>query len=949
MYNSTEHLLYKGFLEKADGSNLYLPLEIDTEYTHPATIEQPRLPICTTITVQCKAIWQRDGIIYGHPDIATKSRHKVFKYDFVGWDYLEDLGHEIEPIEDDLGIDGIIPPSIQVDVYSFFALAELFRMFQGQYYRDLKNIVVHGVKHRGVISLQRRLITYHQVGTRYFDWIYTPWLLLIDGHLYSVKLSIKDTSAIQGKTNYKTFCENSNIKLKYKDNFLPEEKLKMYDMYINRPDDFDNYALGDLYNYDALLGNAKNFESIYESLGLADYYTPPKYTIGSTVSKILSSGINKLFNHTQNDNKIINKYCKYGSADYLKRLGTTGCLNAKVDGGRCRNNRPTDTFVRGLLCDIDIAGCYGEGLRVQEYPLGIPCVLDYPRDNELNKYLTLKQFLDTYGDDLVPGLWQARVSLKEGYKLKLKQDYLLSWIPPRDLNELVTDTELQETDQWWEIDNVGVIKIFHNDIQNAIITHDFLQWLDNVATKPQRSELLSKLVVHTAMWYPKQLRVNSIKELERQHKNFFGSNTTTFTAHTRKTKTSKVQQCHYWYGINLGDLLVNQLLIERKKHKKKTPLNNLYKLCINTVYGDMVSPYFKVGNVVVGNNITARARSLAWCMEKGLNGFQTITDGCVFELNNIPYAQNNRKISGVNSVKMYLNRPGDKISYKPLIDEFSGDVTVDDVFLKTYDFVDGEYSLKDEYNKMISNAAMKHLQDCFPGLDILHQPTTDVYGNQRKGQFNFEVKGLFEAGCFHGSANYALYRKDDIKTAMRSYSKKPKSIPLSDDEKLIIDGKRRPFFNFLNSLIEPTSIPRSEVFLDERILKIGDYKKNINRWLDSRVLPGDTIYTARLLREFSLSQFTFKSYQQYKYWTQEYQRVRRKNGQAYEMFYIYKNGRLNYEQMILDVNSSILSGEMSFVTKTRFPNYNAHRNYQPHEQLDLLEKVKGKIDDMYRK
>ncbi len=62
MYNSTEHLLYKGFLEKADGRDLYLPLEIDTEYTHPATIEHPRLPICTTITVQCQGIWQSDGI-----------------------------------------------------------------------------------------------------------------------------------------------------------------------------------------------------------------------------------------------------------------------------------------------------------------------------------------------------------------------------------------------------------------------------------------------------------------------------------------------------------------------------------------------------------------------------------------------------------------------------------------------------------------------------------------------------------------------------------------------------------------------------------------------------------------------------------------------------------------------------------------------------------------------
>jgi hypothetical protein len=76
-------------------------------------------------------------------------------------------------------------------------------------------------------------------------------------------------------------------------------------------------------------------------------------------------------------------------------------------------------------------------------------------------------------------------------------------------------------------------------------------------------------------------------------------------------------------SVNLGDLLVNRLLHERSKYSKSNPdemaLNELYKLVINTIYGDMVSPYFDIGNVVVGNNIIARARAMAWYMEKGLN------------------------------------------------------------------------------------------------------------------------------------------------------------------------------------------------------------------------------------------------------------------------------------------------------------------------------------------
>ncbi|MEO0968266.1 MAG: hypothetical protein AAFX80_07980, partial [Cyanobacteria bacterium J06639_18] len=55
------------------------------------------------------------------------------------------------------------------------------------------------------------------------------------------------------------------------------------------------------------------------------------------------------------------------------------------------------------------------------------------------------------------------------------------------------------------------------------------------------------------------------------------------------------------------------------------------------MYGDMVSKYFMTSNPVVGNNITARARCLAWFMEKGLHGWQSITDGCAFELNGVLY------------------------------------------------------------------------------------------------------------------------------------------------------------------------------------------------------------------------------------------------------------------------------------------------------------------------
>ena len=937
-------------------NTLILDLELDTEYTHLSDPLQPDDKYCKNITVQCREVHQPIGIIYAHPDIATESRHKVFESDFVGWDYLEDLGCEIEPIEYQAIDENIELPVFQINIYAFFAIAELCRIFQGSYLQDIKELLQYSRKNSG-IKQGRRLLTYTQQGKKYYDYILMSWFIKLNGELYQVSISIKDTSAIHGKTSYKEFCKNAGYELKYKDNFSKDEKARMFDMYHERSEDFDNYALGDLHNYDALKANEDKFQEIYKLLKLEQYYTPPRLTIGATVAKLFEAGIHKLFGKYYDRNVIINQFCQYGSADKLKRENTTGSLLAKVDGGRCRNNRPIETVHHGLLCDIDISGCYGEGLRTQIYPLGIPCILDYPRGSQFNKFLTLRQFLKKYDREFEPGLWVARVSLKKDYQLKYQQDYLMSWIPPNDISKMVTDSDSEATDQWWEIDNIGLIKIFKNEIHNAAITHDFIQWLDNIATPRQRKELLDNLLVYSAAWYPKSLRVNSIRKLISEHKKYKAKNTTTIKKKGKgRPKVAIQDMCHAWYGINLGDLLVDKLLIERKKHPKKSPLNNLFKLCTNTVYGDMVSPYFKVGNVVVGNNITARARALAWCMEKGFNGWQTITDGCTFDLTKIPVARDGRKINGENSITLYTNNANYHIGYKNLALEvynhFIGkklEKVSNGEFLKVSHCMDANKIniLKGDYNKLISELAWKHLQQSFQGLDVLHKLSKDIYSNRRIGQFSFEVKGIFVRGTFHGSANYSLTFNDD-KIAMRSYSKTPKSIVTLGDELSYEDTKIEPAKLFLLSLVNPNSIPRSKVFIDERVLKINDYRSHSETYFNSRVLPGNTVYHPRILREFSLSQFTFNTYQQYKSWKQEYERLLRKYGQSYEMFFINQDSTVDYQQMIEEVELAIREGKKRFSETKKQASRHRNRYLKPHNEQECLEKTREAIEKLYK-
>lgn len=959
-YKTSNDYQYDQLVEFPGDDNYYLPLEVDTEYTHlDYDINNPSQDICKNITVQCRSIAKKEGIIYAHPDIMLTARHKLFKHGCVAIDYLEDLGYEVELVNRRDWVTQTTYPYIELSFFTFFGVAELLRIFQGNFLEDIRFLCTNPGKFG--IEQGRRLRTFTWTPKGYRNYVLLPWTLRVNSKLYNVRLSIYDTCAVHGITSYANFCSNSGIELKYKEVFTDTEKADMYTMYIERPEDFDNYALGDLYNHDALMGNANNFRKIYESLGLENFYTLPKLTIGSTVARIVESSIYKTFNLSTPNKDIINRYCKYASADWLKRkTTTTGCLNAKVDGGRCRNNRPIDTVAKGVICDIDISSCYGEGLRIQTYPLGIPMLIDYPIESNINEYQTLRQFLKKYSKDLVPGLWQARVSLKEGYTLKYKQDYLASWFPPKDISKMPTDTDFNDTEQWWTVDNVGEIKVLTNEIHNALITHDFIQWLDNVASTRQRKELLDNLLIITALYYPTNQRVDSIDILLERHANHKGKNTTQAvkTKQGEVYKESKEKECHAWYGINLGDMLVNKLLNERKKHPKKTAFNELYKLCINTVYGDMVSPFFTVSNVVVGNNITARARALAWCMEKGLHGWQSITDGCAFDMNRVLHPKNQR-ITSETVVNLYANNDYVNHTFKPLpyndlisvtlincTNVYTDDVAYPNVVLT----LDNNEQVTLDYQTAltwINKAAMLHLQALFPNLDILHQVTKDIKGNQRIGQFEFEVKNLYHTATFHGTANYRLVSEHDTKNKMRSYSQKSKKVVELDKNLNVEVLGVAQTENFLRELETPKAMYRSKVFIKDRILKVGDYKRNYKKWKETPVYPGVTIEVPCLIREFSLSQFTFQTYKQLKSWRKEYEKLLSLYGQSYEMFFLNEDETLNYQRMIETIDEKIREGKENFFHGMDKRTAHLYRDYLSHINHKCLLLTKSNLEKRY--
>lgn len=969
-----EYLVNKGHLQSSvvEG-NVWIPLNIDTEFWSvwdnwlsgevsnvrfkkhmDALVNAPSGRL--GITTQIKGIHiDSPALIYSHDEVADLiPRHRKAKFEFHPADYLSSLGYEVTLERYEWGKTPKGLPIVHFMLYAHFALAESMMIVKNGYRDDFDTLMrANGNKPRFEMTRRLRAVTPGKRGES--DHAILPWVMTINGVAYQVAVIWVDTGAMHGIAGYKDVCEAVGIKLEDKDNFTSEEKGRMLEMSIDRPEDFDAYSLGDLHPYDIYEKNAEQFGNIYKALGL----TPkiPKPTIGATVRDLFLTALQDHLGADEETFKMVVKdLLEPISAGSLRmKSDRTSALLAKVVGGRCRNNRPTHTrLTASVICDLDISGCYGEGQRNQLYMVGKPEIIDYPADSKVNDYMNLKELMDGGRSKGWTGLrselgsegtWFGVVSTNE--PLKLAQDFLSSWfldgksgvdLMVKFVGRMASDTELEAVDEFDE--EKGTLKILNHEIHNAVITHEFLQWLDNVCSTQQRKELYEKLVVKSFVYYPESKRCSSFEDLLEVYKTWNGKNTVKRKGKGRCAyNTFEDGECHAWYGVNIGELLIDDLIANRKLYPKKTPLNTLFKLCINTLYGDMTSKFFTSANVVVGNNITARARALAWYMEKGLFGFQTITDGCAFDLNKVVNPKDGRRLTATEFVNLYRRIKDANASLTPIGSHATlGSIgKVEHIELVWVD-IEGklqaklilhgqnggvnEYLGNDAFD-WINKVSMEHLQMLFPDIDVLHKDSTSLkpFKNPdgkagkdykpRKGQFEFEAKDFYTDGAFHGTANYCLSNPNGETIKFRAYETKKYHESVEMNGKgLQITGRygsnNNPAKDFIRQLTrDPSAVKRQAVFVKQSILKVSDYKNRAATYSQKGIYPGDTYHKSGLLREFSLSQFTFKTLEQYQGWNKAIFRRKDKYGQSIEAFFTNPDGTLDYQSMVEAVDKMI--------------------------------------------
>ena len=696
----------------------------------------------------------------------------------------------------------------------------------------------------------------------------------------------------------------------------------------------------------------------------------------------------------------------------LAEQASWAAANARVFGGRVLSTAPTLISRKGAaICDMDLAGAYARSMDVQILPAGEPIIdLKFSRRSPQNDYQSLEKYLAQYGHEFVPGCWQLLISVEDssGKALELPsdQDFFTSWTTPAIFEGLKA---IDEDDGVW-LERGDTSKVYTRQITNSIFTSDSLDWLNYCCSRELRKFILQNARVKASLFYPKSERLDTPKAFlsaKERHTGQHHKNTATVKVRKGKSSTTVTErEFHGWYGVLVSDLITTALTAERNRWKPftkmygllrefeitevdqidklkpvhreefvelaekheggargliaaskkggKHPKDELAKLCSNTVYGDLVSRFFELSNPAVGNNITARVRAIIWYFEKACRAWNSITDGGLFDLNEVHAWKPGRR-GGLNEKNTvfapeqgyhYLKDQG--ILLRPL-----GHANADPVISWNWNgdrIVLERASGTTEMDviaaqKIIDELTLEQVQSCFDHRIAVINPKDSV--------FTFESKGIVQDAAIHGTANYCLRGgHHDSYKAGRKWTVKVRSYPASTHEKVL-----KPFFDQL--IDHPDRVDRSRYwtpFNQSTILKVRRFRDGYKNYYSKTVLePGDTEYGVKLFREFTPSAFRFRTIAQEKAFVNFHASRRdignptspggRARGQSFEAFFLNRDGTLDYTRMMQEVEAAIRAGKSRIHPELEIPPHPRQERALEMKRQRLRELVK--TEDRY--
>jgi DNA polymerase family B len=467
------------------------------------------------------------------------------------------------------------------------------------------------------------------------------------------KIELVDRFGWSARGGFTNLLNMLNIRNPYK-NLCDENKSAMENYLENKMEvlKYVNYSINDVVTLSKTSWSMCRFiNEILSDIGLDEFkfypsIIPPTY--GAMVAKILEvyiqnyfekqnlkeffkqmnkqMGISKYYQKKKTKNQKESKKDKIsnlisgGSIASITHLhcNGSGILSAIIQGGRTTNERWWEYALNNTF-DLDFSGCYGSALNKFDLLIGLPTVISFTTEQ---KGMTFKEFLEEYGKELVPNKYTITIS----GELDFHQSLLYSKIITAAKMQKKIKDILDEEDSQIVEEFSGDFVILERELVNTIITSDILDALTKICSLQELKSIYNCNVV-SAIFYKKSDYHSDPKEFLKSL-----THTSDFYYYNVTNQSYSDERSRTWTSIPLNGFI--QPLITLRKEKKKLMkdatnddekrkydgLQYLIKTIVNTTYGVLASPYFQVGNIVVANNITARARLAVWMSSRTFLG-----------------------------------------------------------------------------------------------------------------------------------------------------------------------------------------------------------------------------------------------------------------------------------------------------------------------------------------
>lgn len=557
--------------------------------------------------------------------------------------------------------------SVKVNLQFFFAYADLFRIFgkncQVIWYERAKLTQFRTIKIMGqvrVTKLVEGIPTDFNINIFDNRYCFPPRKGSLDGQskTFGVEKYLEDLSKTTENQTIKNLIAKSKtkikvskqIKSKYGNNVTEQWCKENMDIVEEKyPDIHNEYAMMDcLVTWglnQALNGMLSKVCELLEiqKLNLSE-------TCGKNIENILLALIEKHFAVSNEKGSIFNskellKLIDLGRSETLAQIDGNqfGIVPSTVVGGLLFSRTAKHPIINGWLLDLDLKSCYATALTSMNLYLGQPVHLTFKYDKP-----TIKRVVELIEKHDVPkDAWMIQAS---GMLEKANNTLVLSDSQFDSSKCIQTDYKryAMPSEVDLEVESINLIdaekpseptalsKIATKEINGGKFTKATLTALSDL-TDEYYQEFLN-LKVDAIIYFEPSMMCYSINELLTKKANTeLNVIEETLTENLQKATITKLCSANVCLVFPIGKYYKTVAELRGKMKKAGEPVQEIFKLVLNSTYGILASLVMKVNNPIAANWITSCARGAAWRMTNACNGFNPITDGTAINSKAIPF------------------------------------------------------------------------------------------------------------------------------------------------------------------------------------------------------------------------------------------------------------------------------------------------------------------------